>query len=236
MAAPVSMEGRLMEPSAQLARNAFDLRQKRLFVAAWAATLLPLAVFGYLTWQSVTMHRELVKLASETSTLQSQKSDLQQQTSALEQSVHDLNEERDKLQKEVTKRGTDLTAQRATTTHYRNVAGIRVQFYRESDRQVVMQALSNLGFKVDPVLAQSTLIHSAPDTIAFGKEVAQNDLREIASALVNAEFPLKRITPAERQRDPKMIQIYASASSAAKCGLLKLEDISAGRTCGALAP
>ena len=33
----------------------FDRRQKRLLVVAWAATLLPLFAFAYLTWQSVAL-------------------------------------------------------------------------------------------------------------------------------------------------------------------------------------
>jgi hypothetical protein len=49
-------------------------------------------------------------------------------------------------------------------------------------------------------------------------------------------YLLKRIAPAQTQPDPKLIQIYASAESEQACGLLKIEQIRAGRQCGERPP
>jgi hypothetical protein len=58
------------------------------------------------------------------------------------------------------------------------------------------------------------------------------DLRDIGVALIQEGFPLKRIAPALKQQDPKLIQIYASVESDESCGLLTVEQVRAGETCG----
>jgi hypothetical protein len=196
----------------------FDRRQQRLLIVAWSATLLPLIAFAYLTWQSWTLAQQV----------QAQRNDVAQatmQTDALEGKKKDL-------EAQITELDAAIVAQRANTTHYRDVAGIRVQFYRESDREVVNRALETLGFKVETALGTSRLINAKPDTIAYGKLVADQDLRDIAVALIKAGFPLKRIAPAVTQPDPKLIQIYASAESDKSCGLLAVDQVLAGLTCG----
>jgi cell division protein FtsB len=195
----------------QLARDPIERRRQLLFLLAWAATLLPLVVFGYLTYQAYDMQQQLQSRRSE---------------------VEELEAKRQALIEDISKLETDLQSQRESTKHYRDVADIRVQFYRESDRAVVQKALMSLGFRVDSNLGRSALIDRQPNTIAFGKLVSEPDLREIAAALIEAGFPLKRIAPAIRQPDPKLIQVYASAESDRSCGLLSVEQVRAGNTCG----
>src|SRR5262245_56627495 len=147
--------------------------------------------------------------------------------------IGELERKKDKLDKEVSKLDADLTAQRESTKHYRDFAGVRIRFYRESDRKVVEGALRKLGFNVeDAGLGQSKLIKLVPNTLGYGKLVAAQDLRDIGVALIQEGFPLKRITPAQKQPDPKLIQIYASVESDERCGLLTVEQVRAGETCG----
>jgi len=188
-----------------------DRRQKRLLGAAWAATLLPLIAFAYLTWESWKLN---------------------QQVDAAKTQLMELDTKKKELEAELRRTEEDLRAQRSSAKHYRDVTGIQIRFYRESDREIVQNALVNLGFKVDTNLGRSTLIDREPNTIAYGRLVSTEDLREIAAALVQAGFPLKRIAPAVRQPDPKLIQIYASAESERACGLLSVDQIRAGMTCG----
>lgn len=193
----------------------FDRRQKYLLAFAWAATLLPLVAFVYFTWESVELKREVDRA----------KTDLQS-----------LEKTRAQLKAEIAQLAGELDSQRKATQYYRDYAGIRIRFYRESDRAVVEKALVNLGYRIDSTLGQSKLINLGANTIAYGRDVAPEDLRDIAVALVRAGFPLKRVAPAQTQPDPKLIQIYASAESERECGLLNVEDIRAGRQCGARKP
>jgi len=197
---------------AQPARDPFDRRQKWLLVIAWGATLLPLVAFGYLTWKSYHMSLQLE--AAETD---------------LQETLAEIRE----LEKKKAELSADLTAQRESTKYYRDWAGVHVRFYRESDRKVVEGALRKLGFKVEDVdLGHSKLIDRFPNTIGHGKLVANQDLRDIGAALIQEGFPLKRIAPAQKQPDPKLIQIYASVESDESCGLLTVEQVRAGETCG----
>ena len=198
--------------------SGLDRRQRRVLVAAWAATMLPLVAFGYLVWQSVKVHQETSRVRHE----------LQQKLSELE----DLERVKRETQKQIDALQGDLKAQRESTKHYRDVAGVQIQFYRESDREVVKKALVTLGFAVDSRLGQSRLVDRQPNTIAYGSLVSHEDLREIAVALVNAGFPLKRITRAVRQPDPRLIQVYASFESDRQCGVMSASQVRAGETCG----
>ena len=197
----------------------FDRRQKYLLMFAWAATLLPLVAFAYLTWESIELKRKVDNERKLVAQAQAERQELEKTKT--------------RLTEEIAKFEGKLDAQRKATQHYRDFAGIRIRFYRESDRAVVEQALVNLGFKIDSALGQSKLIDLQPNTIAYGRDVATEDLRDIALALVQAGFPLKRVAPAQTQPDPKLIQIYASKETDQKCGLLKPDDIRAGRVCGA---
>ncbi|MEO8071153.1 MAG: hypothetical protein ABI652_07105 [Acidobacteriota bacterium] len=214
MSAPTSSPPSAPPPGVDAAAR----RQQRLLLAAWIATLLPLAAFGYLTWQSWTLARQVqaqrqsVAMATrDVAGLEAKKQDLERQIAVLDAAVQ---------------------AQKVNTKHYRDVAGIRIQFYRQSDRAVVDKALQTLGFKVDTTLGASRLINAKPNTIGFGSDVADLDLRGIAVALIDAGFPLKRIAPAVKQTDPRLIQIYASVATDNDCGLLTVEQVRAGANCG----
>jgi chaperonin cofactor prefoldin len=203
----------LPEDSASPGRN-----QRRLLLLAWASTLLPLIAFGYLTWQSYEMGRQVDRARTELGDLEQQKASLEQQKAALEKDLVQIQ--------------AKLEQQRDSTKHYRDFAGIRIQFYRESDRTTVEKALENLGFRVDTTLGASRLINTSPNTIAYGALVSVQDLQDIAVALVRAKFPLKRVTKAMVQPDPKLIQIFASAASDRECGLLTEDLIRQGQVCG----
>lgn len=198
--------------------ESFERRQKRLVIFAWCATLLPLVAFAYLTWQSakITQMNEDIQIGYEKKVKQVQA--LENQKAGIEADILKLKQE--------------LEAQRESTKHYRNFAGVKIRFYRESDRALVETALTRLGYNIDATLGTSKLIDMKPNTIAYGTLVSDQDLRDIAIALVEAGFPLKRIAPATRQPDPKLIQIYASAESENHCGLLNKALIEAGDTCG----
>jgi len=216
-----------MDGAAPVPQDPFDRRQKRLLLLAWVATVLPLAVFGYFTWASWNLHQELA------STRQSL-AEVQQKSADETKALAELKSRKDRLESEIARLESDLKVQRDSTKHYRDVADIRIQFYRESDREVVEKALVKLGFKVEAKLGQSKLINRKANSIAYGKLVYPKDLRDIAVALVEAGFPLKRIHPAEAQPDPNLIQIYASADSDERCGPLTVNEIRGGTTCGAM--
>jgi hypothetical protein len=217
----------------------FERRQQRLLVLAWVVTLLPLVAFGYLTWESVVLKQQLerdraalVTTQSELDALKSRKGRAEIELDAKEKELAQAQQRKSDLEAALAKLEQEVELQRTSVTRYRNLAGIRIQFYRESDREVVEKALKNLGFNIEAKLGASKLIDRKPNTIGYGTDIAEGDLRQIASALVKAEFPLKRIAEAQKQHDPKLIQIYASAESDAKCGLLRVEEIAAGLKCG----
>jgi len=193
--------------------EALDRRQRRLLAMVWASTLLPLAAFGYLTWQSWTLGTQ-VKEAQDT--LQKAQGELAK-----------VNEQKAATVEQLAKLNTDLKEQQRSTAHYRDFAGIKIRFYRESDRAIVQKALVDQGFKIDASLGTSPLIdRDRANTLAYGSLVSQEDVKDIAVALVKADFPLQRIAPAIRQPDPKLIQIYASAKSDREnCVVMTEEEI-----------
>ena len=198
----------------------FDRRQRRLLMVAWASTLFPLAIFAYVTWQLIEAQQNLQSVRAELATMEARRSDLEAE---IRQKETELAHKQEALQE-----------QREISKHYRDFAGIRIQFYRESDRQMVEGALEAKGFKVDTTLGESQLIDQRPNTIAYGESVSELDLRDIAVALVENGFPLKSISKATRQRDPNLIQIIASVRADESCGILTVERIRAGETCGPL--
>lgn len=204
--------------SPQMNLSAPVQQQNRLLAIAWIATLLPLVAFAYLGWQAIDLKKT-------NDAAEARLSGLREQEDSLKGQVAELELKRKQL-------ASALDAQRKSTKYYRDFTGVRIQFYRESDREVVEKALKSLGFNIDTRLGTSALIDRAPNTIAYGSQVSPWDLRDIAVALVNAGFPLKRIAPATRQPDPKLIQIYASAESDRACKPLSVADIQAGRVCG----
>ncbi len=202
------------------AADGLDRRQQRLMLLAWSATLLPLVAFGYLTWQSWVLSEQV----------QSAQQTLEQARAALQTVQSQANQARADLE------GTKvaLDAQKQNTIHYRRFAGIKIRYYRPSDRALVEKALAGQGFDVEAGLGSSALIDREPSTLGYGERVSVEDRNDIAVALVTAGFPLKAIRAAERQRDPQLLQIYASAESDRRCGPLTVDLIRQGETCGPL--
>jgi hypothetical protein len=205
--------------------EALDRRQRRLLVMVWASTLLPLLAFGYLTWQSVALNTQ-VQEAQDTLTKAAQQ-------------LADVNAQKRAAIEQLGKLNADLKEQQRSTAHYRDFAGIKIRFYRESDRAIVQKALVDQGFKIDASLGTSPLIaRELANTVAYGSLVSQEDVKDIAVALVKAGFPLQRIAPAIRQPDPKLIQIFASAiSDQRNCAVMTEAEIRAaefknGEICG----
>jgi cell division protein FtsB len=188
-----------------------DRQQRRRLAVAYAATLLPLIAFGYLTWQAARLNEQV--------------HDAQQTLEKANAGLAAVNSERAQAEQDLAKLKADLNTQRQATKHYRDMAGIKVRFYRESDRALVRSALIDEGFNVDASLGSSRLIDRDPNTLAYGSLVSEADLREIAAALVSKGFPLKRIAPAMTQPDPRLIQIYASTQSDRDCDVLTAEQV-----------
>lgn len=215
----------MMQTNPDLDEAALDRRQRRLLVLLWASTLLPLLAFGYLTWQSLQLNEQVQHAQDTLDGAQKELASVNAQKTAALEALGKVN--------------TDLKEQQRSTAHYRDFAGIKIRFYRESDRAIVQKALVDQGFKIDASLGTSPLIdRERANTLAYGSLVSQEDVKDIAVALVKAEFPLQRIAPAIRQPDPKLIQIYASAvSDQRKCVVMTEAEIRAaefknGEICG----
>ena len=189
--------------------GANDGRQKRLLVLAWAATLVPLIMFGFLTARLVQVKREVGQI-------EAKKAQLLDEIGGLE--------------KKLAYTTQDLAGERESAKHYREFAGIKIQFYRDEDRARVEAALEAKGFQVEARKGSSPLIPGKANAIAYGSLVASQDLRDIAIALVEADFPLKRIAPATKQPDPNLIQIYASAKAEESCGCSRSSRSAPGRS------
>jgi hypothetical protein len=214
----------IVDPASAEKASPLVRRQKQLIVLAWVVTMLPLAVFGYFSWQSVELHEKLAAERAEVERL------LSERTTVSDDLVK-ARAERERLQKEIANARKELELQTDSARRYRNLAGVHIRFYREADRKVVEAALQKLGFRIETELGSSQLLNRAPDTIAYGSNVSEADLQDIAVALVEAGFPLRRMTQAERQPDPNLIQIIASVR-ADQCGPLDVQEIRAGKKCG----
>ena len=214
-----------VQTNRELDETALDRRQRRLLVMTWAATLLPLVAFGYLTWQSLQLNEGV-----------------QRAQATLEQARKDLasvNIQKAAAFEELGRANADLKEQQRSTAHYRDFAGIRILFYREADRELVRKALVDQGFQIDASLGTAPLINrERANTLGYGSMVSHEDVKDIAVALVTAGFPLQRIAPATRRPDPKLIQVYASAASDRReCSVMTEAEIRAaefkdGEICG----
>jgi hypothetical protein len=93
-----------------------------------------------------------------------------------------------------------LEAQRTATKHYRDIAGIRIQFCRDEDRAIVEKALVKLGFKIETTRGASRLIPLKANTIAYGSLVSDKDLRDIAAHSSKRAFPSNGWRPRSNSR------------------------------------
>jgi hypothetical protein len=131
--------------------ESFERRQRRLMLLAWGVTVLPLIAFAYLSWQSWTLRQQNAAAQAQVESIRAEHDGLARQVEQTRAALKGLNAE--------------LTAARATAKHYRDFAGIRIRFYRDSDRAVVQKALASRGYSIDTELGTSSLIDRRPITI-----------------------------------------------------------------------
>jgi hypothetical protein len=89
-------------------------------------------------------------------------------------------------------------------------------------------ALGELGYNVElrSNLGNPTLADKPVDTLSYGCAVTNDDLRTVAAALAKAELPIRRITIAEKNKDPNLIQLVSSAQTNLEASPLSPETIS----------
>ena len=206
-------------------------KQRLLLIIAWVATLLPLIAFAFFTWQLLHLRGQVQEAEATATELNRKVASSQEMLNKLERDVRVHENRKTELTAEILKNEKELALQIQSTRQYRNLAGVRIRFYREADRKVVEDALKKLGFKIETELGKSRLLNRPADTITYGNDVSEADLRDIAVALVEAGFPLRYIAPSDKPVDGKLIQIIASVA-ADKCGALTVDKIRAGKKCG----
>ncbi len=201
-------------------QESLDRRQKILLTIAWASTMAPLAAFFFFSWQTYGLRKEV---ASSRQEVANSRAELMKTESA----VDVLEARKQELEREIAVKQEDLA-------RYRDLAGIRLRFYRESDRSLVQGVAKELQLTSE--LGTSPLIDSKPSALAYGSEVSEADQVAIAIAFVKAGFPLRTIGRAQRVSDAKLIQVIASKPAEQRCGLLTVAAIQAGKTCGEQRP
>ena len=201
-------------------------RQRQLQRLAWGATLLPIAVVLGLGWFAT---QQLAHKQRELADVGKLLADNERAAARLTGEIQELERTRAALNQ-------DLAEQRLNTAHYRAFAGMRIQYYRPGDRQIIERALSRYQFKIELKQGNAQVISLEPNTIAHGSDVSSQDLEDIACALVEAGFPLKRVVPATRIREARLVQVFASARTDRDCGPLSVDHVRAGLTCGPRAP
>lgn len=182
---------------------------------AWGSTLLPLAFFAYFTIETYDLRERTAKLSEEAELLSAKKADLEKQIDDLSNKLQDTAKE--------------LQNTANSNAYYRKLVGIRVRYYRPSDAPRAARVATRLGLDVAEFteLGQSTLVSLDPNNLSYGSNIAPDDLIEIALAFLAEGFPLKRIAPATRVQDAKLIQVIASVA-ADRCRLLTEPEIRTG--------
>lgn len=137
--------------------------------------------------------------------------------------VTDLQKQREALQGEI-------AALREEKQHYRTLAGVKVVFYRPEDSQLVQAAFDKLGLKVE-LRPGVKKIWKRADTLAYGPQVSEADCKAVAAALVTAGFPLRRIAPATKIKDARLLQIYASVQTDSTAPTFTLDRLKQEAVC-----
>lgn len=207
----------------QPTRSQLERRAKYLLALAWASIVLPLGAFVYFTVQAYGLKQETQRLEVDLE-------DRQEQLAAAKQRMTEAEQQRSNLDAQIKELDRELTEKQRNVEHYRKFAGIRIRYYRPTDAEIINEVGHALGITTH--LGQSPLIPLKPNKIVYGGEVSVQDYRDIAVALIEAGFPLKSISPATRNQDPKLIQIIASAPADLDCGLLTTGQVKEGQTCG----
>jgi cell division protein FtsB len=170
-------------------------RRRRAGLAAWGSVglaALVLAILIGLGYSQLAKVRQAAdKEAARVTNLQKLRATLEAQIASLQDDSKRLTEEKQ---------------------HYRTLAGVKVVFYRAEDSDVIRSAFAKLGLDVELRAGVKTISKRA-DTLAFGPEVSESDCKAVAAALVTAGFPIRRIAPAQRITEARLLQIYASAKT-----------------------
>lgn len=187
--------------------------QRRLQVIAWLATLLPILAFAFLTWQSIDLARENEARRMEIAKQGDVKAQLESEIAELTKQKETLSQEKE---------------------HYRSLADVKVVYYRRQNTPLVESALKGLGLNLELREGIRTIDKEA-DTLAYGPEVSQADCKAVATALIRAGFPIRRIAPAQTVREARLLQIYASGRTDPNAPLYTPERIERADVCSSAA-
>jgi hypothetical protein len=203
-------------------------RWLRWALVALPVLLLPMLTFAYFTYMSWDARLALQKRNTELDTLQNaiavlltKKTELEEKRTELEARQAQLEENNDAVSRVLRNQETQLLAANVAVKHYRQVAGIRVVFFHEEDREKVVPALKNLGLTAD---LRSPKTNGSTNQISYGREVARADLQAVAEELVTHGVTLRRIARARKVPEEKLIQVVAS-NLAEPCQPLTVNDI-----------
>jgi len=187
-------------------------RNRRLQRSAWLFTLVPVAVFAVLSLLVASKAKEYTRLSQESAQL---RTTIQQQKAELEQ------------EKEKT-----AVQQLAINIVKQQSPGVRpkVVVYRLAVAGPVEAALSELGYSVEQRVEQANpaLANKPVDTLMYGCAVGDQDIRTVATALTKAGLLIRYIAPAERNKDPNLVQLVSSGLKSDQ-KTLSIADISVWR-------
>lgn len=172
----------------------FVQRERRLQFWTWFSLAVPLTLFIILV---VLVGRE----AQTYSELKGKNADLAKKND-------DLNRRIEENENKLKVNNFALTAVKAQ----RQGPAPTVMYFRIGEKPVLAQALGQLGFNVieNSEQANPKLKGKEADTLIYGCQVSQEDLRIIAAALIKAGISIRRIAPAQKRPEPNLVQLVAS--------------------------
>jgi hypothetical protein len=190
--------GRQIEenPSDALLTN-YLKRNRNLQRWAWISVAIPLVIFLWLSTLTLRQARRY---------------------SVISESVQTLQIRSDELQKEIEKKNAQLAVKQLAINIVKDQnPGQRpkVVIYRPSIAPQVKEALEQLGYSVElrSALANPNLLDKPVDALSYGCAVSTEDIRTIGTALSKADLPIRWIEPANRNKDPNLVQLVASSAS-----------------------
>jgi hypothetical protein len=205
--------GGLVSPSDQHVDSLLESylrRNRKLQRWAWISLLAPLVLFVSLSVLTVRKAKEYDQKATEYNQLKAKKDQLDKQSEEQQQQLVDK-----QAAINIVKAGTPGV--RPNVVIYRPLIAGRVDY-----------ALGELGYSVDLRSNQGnpSLADKPVDTLSYGCAVSNEDIRTVAAALTKADLPIRRITPATKNKDPNLIQVISSAHTDLKATPLSADAIS----------
>lgn len=201
----------------QTQQTNLERRQKFFLAAAWISILVPLCTFAYFAYMTYDAQTKLETARKELAGAQT----------TLNATLAETKE----LQERSAKLGAQISEQEINLKEYRNKANIRIQYYRDTDFPLVEKVAK--GLKVPMIKAESRLTGHSPNAIYYSNAVSEQDIKNVAVTFIESGFPLRLIDRATRNAEGNLIQVVGS-DRGANCGLLSVEDVRAGKTCGNL--